>query len=124
MSTRICTILGCLLHTIVHYENINFVGTLNLRICDYRLKFYLEIKHYLINVLFVKSAKVVALSLVFLPLTGCAIATGLIFASLLKGIAYSPDYEEVLFNYAALGFAFVESFSFLLFFVAAFIYLF
>ena len=73
--------------------------------------------------LFVKAAKIIALSLVFLPLTGCAIATGLIFASLLKSIAYTPDYEEALFNYAALGFAFVESFSFLLFFVAAFIYI-
>lgn len=74
--------------------------------------------------LFVKAAKVIALSLTFLPLTGCAIATGIIFSALLKGITYAPDYEEVLFNYAALGFAFVESFSFLLFFVAAIIYTF
>jgi len=59
-----------------------------------------------------------------MPLTGCAIATGLIFASLLKSVSYAPDYEEVLFNYATLGFAFVESFSFLLFFVAGFIYIF
>lgn len=73
--------------------------------------------------LFVKSTKVLALSLVFMPLTGCAIATGLIFASLLKSMAYAPDYEEALFNYAALGFAFVESFSFLLIFVAGFIYI-
>ena len=71
-----------------------------------------------IRMLFVKAAKVLALALVFMPLTGCAIATGLIFASLLKSMSYAPDYEETLFNYAALGFAFVESFSFLLFFVA------
>ena len=74
--------------------------------------------------LFIKAAKVIALSLVFMPLAGCAVATGLIFSSLLRSISYSPDYEEVLFNYAALGFAFVESFSFLLFFVAGFIYIF
>lgn len=74
--------------------------------------------------LFVKAAKVLALSLVFMPLTGCAIATGLIFSSLLKSMAYAPDYEESLFNYATLGFAFVESFSFLLFFVAGGIYVF
>lgn len=74
--------------------------------------------------LFIKSAKILALSIVFMPLTGCAIATGLIFASLLKSMAYAPDYEETLFNYAALGFAFVESFSFLLFFVAGCIFLF
>jgi F0F1-type ATP synthase membrane subunit c/vacuolar-type H+-ATPase subunit K len=74
--------------------------------------------------LFVKAAKVLALSFVFVPLTGCAVATGLIFAALLKSMAYAPDYEESLFNYATLGFAFVESFSFLLFFVAAIIYIF
>ena len=49
---------------------------------------------------------------------GCAVATGLIFAALIRGIAYAPDYEETLFNYTTLGFAFVETFSFLLFFVA------
>jgi F0F1-type ATP synthase membrane subunit c/vacuolar-type H+-ATPase subunit K len=73
--------------------------------------------------LFVKSSKMLALSIVFLPITGCAIATGLIFASLIYSISLAPYEEELLFNYAALGFAFVESFSFILFFAAAFIYL-
>jgi F0F1-type ATP synthase membrane subunit c/vacuolar-type H+-ATPase subunit K len=68
--------------------------------------------------LFIKASKVLALSFVFLPLTGCAIATGLVFASLIKGISYSPDLEELLFNYTALGFAFIESFAFILIFVA------
>ena len=68
--------------------------------------------------IFVKAAKVLSLSLVFMPLMGCAVATGLIFASLIRSISYAPDLEEVLFNYTALGFAFVESFAFLLFFVA------
>ena len=53
-----------------------------------------------------------------MPLTGCAIATGIIFAALLRSISYAPDMEEILFNYTTLGFAFVETFSFLLFFVA------
>lgn len=53
-----------------------------------------------------------------MPLTGCAIATGLVFSALIKGISYAPDVEEILFNYTTLGFAFVESFAFLLFFVA------
>ena len=66
--------------------------------------------------LFIKASKVLALSFVFMPLTGCAIATGLVFASLIKGISYSPDLEELLFNYTALGFAFIESFAFILFF--------
>ena len=71
--------------------------------------------------LFVKAFKVLALSLVFLPLTGCAIATGLVFAALIKGISYSPDLEEILFNYTVLGFAFIESFAFILFFATAMI---
>jgi len=74
-------------------------------------------------VLFIKAAKVIAISIVFIPLTGCAIAAGLIFASLLKSVAYAPDYEEALFNNAILGFAFVESFSFFLFGIAAFLYI-
>ena len=74
--------------------------------------------------LFVKAAKAIALSLVFMPLTGCAIATGLIFASLLKSVSYAPDYEDTIFNYAVIGFAFVESFSFILLFAAIFIYAF
>lgn len=72
--------------------------------------------------LFIKAAKVLSLSFVFIPLLGCAVATGLIFSSLIKGISYAPDLEETLFNYTALGFAFVESFAFLLFFVAALVY--
>jgi F0F1-type ATP synthase membrane subunit c/vacuolar-type H+-ATPase subunit K len=68
--------------------------------------------------LFIKAAKIISLSFVFIPLMGCAIATGLVFASLIRGVSYSPDLEEVLFNYTTLGFAFIESFSFLLFFVA------
>jgi F0F1-type ATP synthase membrane subunit c/vacuolar-type H+-ATPase subunit K len=69
--------------------------------------------------LFVKAAKVIALSITFLPLMGCAIATGMVFSSLIRGISYSPDSEEVLFNYTTMGFAFVESFAFMLFMVAA-----
>lgn len=71
--------------------------------------------------LFIKASKVLALSFVFSPLMGCAIATGLVFAALIKGISYSPDLEEILFNYTALGFAFIESFAFILMFVAVLI---
>ena len=72
--------------------------------------------------LFIKAAKIVALALVFLPLTGCAIATGIVFSSLIRSVAYNPAMEETLFNYAVLAFAFIESFSFLLLFAALFIY--
>ena len=72
--------------------------------------------------MFVKSSKILSLGFVFLPLTGCAVATGLVFASLVRAVSYAPDVEEVLFNYTALGFAFIESFAFLLFFIAGLIY--
>ena len=74
--------------------------------------------------LFIKASKILALSIVVLPLAGCAVATGIIFAALIKGLSYSPDLEETLFNYATLGFAFVESFAFLLFGLAAVIFVF
>jgi len=72
--------------------------------------------------LFIKAAKVLSLGVLFLPLTGCALATGIIFAALIRGIAYAPDLEDTLFNYTTLGFAFVESFAFLLFIVAVIIF--
>lgn len=71
--------------------------------------------------LFVKAAKVLALSITFLPLAGCAMATGFIFSALVKGVAYAPEQEDVLFNYTTLGFAFIESFAFMLFLVAGII---
>jgi len=69
--------------------------------------------------LFVKAAKVIGLATTFTPLLGCAIGTGLIYAALIKGISYAPDQEETLFNYASIGFAFIETFAFMLFAVAA-----
>jgi F0F1-type ATP synthase membrane subunit c/vacuolar-type H+-ATPase subunit K len=64
--------------------------------------------------LFIKAAKVVAISIAVLPLAGCALATGVVFAALVRGISYAPDLEETLFNYTTLGFAFIESFAFFL----------
>lgn len=81
------------------------------------------LKH-LIAVLFVKAAKALALSVTFLPLMGCAVATGLVFSALIKGISYAPEQEDVLFNYSILGFAFIESFAFMLFAVAGIVYAF
>jgi F0F1-type ATP synthase membrane subunit c/vacuolar-type H+-ATPase subunit K len=75
-------------------------------------------------VLFIKAAKALALGFSVLPLAGCAVATGIVFAALIRGIAYSPDLEETLFNYTILGFAFVESFAFLVLGVAALIFVF
>lgn len=64
--------------------------------------------------LFVKAAKIIAFASVFSPLAGCAIGTGIIYSALVRGCAYAPEQEETLFNYASLGFAFVETFAFIL----------
>jgi F0F1-type ATP synthase membrane subunit c/vacuolar-type H+-ATPase subunit K len=74
--------------------------------------------------LFVKASKALALSITFLPILGCALGTGILFASLVKAVSYSPDNEDILFNYAALGFAFIETFAFLLFFILVVIVIF
>lgn len=72
--------------------------------------------------LFIKAAKVLAFGITFLPLIGCAIGTGILFSALVKGCAYAPEQEDVIFNYAMLGFAFIETFAFMLFGVAGLIY--
>ena len=64
--------------------------------------------------LFVKAAKVLALALALLPITGCSIGTGLIFAAYLRSIAYSPELEDGIFIYVLLGFALIETFVFIL----------
>lgn len=71
---------------------------------------------------FVKSAKILSLGMVFTPFAGCAIGTGIIYASLLKAISYCPDMEDTLFAYSALGFAFIETFALSLCLVASLIY--
>lgn len=62
------------------------------------------------------------MSIVFLPLIGCSLATGYIFAALVRALAYAPDLEDVLFNYSVIGFALVESFAFMLFGIAGIVY--
>ncbi len=59
---------------------------------------------------FVKAMKSVALATAVLPLGGCAVGLGLIFAALLRAEAYAPDLGSALFGRAMLGFALVETF--------------
>jgi len=73
--------------------------------------------------LFVKASKALALSITFLPILGCALGTGILFAALVRAVSYAPDNEDVLFNYTALGFAFIETFAFTLFFVAMIVFI-
>ena len=54
--------------------------------------------------------KCLSIATATLPLGGCAIAIGLIFAGLVQAEAYSPDSAGTLFARAMLGFALVETF--------------
>lgn len=72
--------------------------------------------------LFVKAFKMLSISIVFMPLFGCSLATGFLYGSLLTAVAYSPDHRETLFQYSLTGFALVETFTFMLFFIAAFVF--
>jgi F0F1-type ATP synthase membrane subunit c/vacuolar-type H+-ATPase subunit K len=44
------------------------------------------------------------------PLAGCAAGLGLVFNGFLRGVAYSPELEDILFSHTMLGFALIESF--------------
>ena len=58
--------------------------------------------------------KSVAFAAAVLPLGGCAIGVGLIFAALMRAESYAPDIAASLFGRAMLGFALVESFMFII----------
>ena len=73
-------------------------------------------------IVFIKSMKVLAISLSSLPLFGCALATGVMFSSFIKGVSYAPDMEDTLFSLTMMGFALVETFMVLTFLVVAMIY--
>ena len=59
-----------------------------------------------------------------LPIAGCALGTGVIFAAFMRSVAYSPEIEGEIFIYAILGFALIETFAFILIGTAGFIYAF
>jgi F0F1-type ATP synthase membrane subunit c/vacuolar-type H+-ATPase subunit K len=63
--------------------------------------------------LFVKASKLISIAIVLLPITGCALGTGILYGSLIKGISYAPEMENILFNYSSIGFAFIETFAFM-----------
>jgi F0F1-type ATP synthase membrane subunit c/vacuolar-type H+-ATPase subunit K len=54
--------------------------------------------------------KCLAIGTAAVPLCGCAVGLGLIFAGLLRAEAYAPEMGSALFSRAMLGFALVETF--------------
>jgi F0F1-type ATP synthase membrane subunit c/vacuolar-type H+-ATPase subunit K len=65
-------------------------------------------------IIFVRAMKSIAFGCAVLPLGGCAVGVGLIFAALMRSESYSPDIAASLFSRAMLGFALVESFMFII----------
>lgn len=63
-----------------------------------------------------------AVSVALLPLGGCAVGVGLIFAALLRAEAYAPDLGSALFGRAVTGFALVETFFLVVVLGVGFIY--
>ena len=78
--------------------------------------------HRFFLLLFIKAAKILGFALVFTPLTGCALATGLVYSALIRSVAAAPELEGSLFNYASLAFAFIETFAFAIMGAAAIVY--
>ena len=72
------------------------------------MRCYGRIKLFL---LFIKAAKLISLALIFMPLSGCATATGVLYNSFLRSLAYAPEMEDKLFNYSIMAFAFIETFA-------------
>ena len=66
--------------------------------------------------------KILAFSFSVLPLFGCAVATGFMFSSFIRGVGYSPDLEDTLFSLTMMGFALVETFMVLTFLIVGVIY--
>lgn len=67
--------------------------------------------------------KSLAFATAILPLGGCAVGLGLIFAALLRSESYAPDLGSGLFGRAMLGFALVESFMFIVIATLGLIYI-
>jgi F0F1-type ATP synthase membrane subunit c/vacuolar-type H+-ATPase subunit K len=68
--------------------------------------------------------KSVAFATALLPLGGCAVGVGLIFAALIRAESYSPDLGASLFGRAMMGFALVESFMFIVVAIVGLVYVF
>lgn len=73
---------------------------------------------------FIKAVKSLAFATALLPLGGCAVGLGLIFAALLRSEAYSPELSSVLFGRAMLGFALIETFLVVVLAIVGLIYIF
>jgi F-type H+-transporting ATPase subunit c len=57
----------------------------------------------------VTAAKLIGAGLATIPLAGVGVGIGLIFSSLVAGVARNPNEKDELFRFAILGFALAEA---------------
>ena len=56
-----------------------------------------------------ESAKVIAAGLATVAFAGSGVGIGIVFGSLINGVARNPSLKRILFNYSLIGFALTES---------------
>jgi F0F1-type ATP synthase membrane subunit c/vacuolar-type H+-ATPase subunit K len=71
---------------------------------------------------FLLGMKTIATGLCLLPLLGCALGIGIVFAGLLYGISRNPNAYDVVFGISLLGLAMIELFAFIAVIVAAMVF--
>jgi len=82
---------------------------------------YFESINYIILTLFIKSAKSIAVANFFVLIGRIAVGTGILYAGLKRTVTYAPNSYGRLVNIAVIGFAFIETFAFMLFGVMSYI---
>jgi F0F1-type ATP synthase membrane subunit c/vacuolar-type H+-ATPase subunit K len=73
-------------------------------------------------VLLIKAVKTLVLGGCMLPIAFGALSTGILFAGFNIAVSRNPDEAETLFNNTLMGFAFIETFIFLSFFIGFIVY--
>ena len=68
---------------------------------------------------FLVGMKTLGAAVCILPLAGCAIGIGCVFAGLLYGVCRNPDAYDMAFGAALLGLAMIEVFAFISLLAAA-----
>nr|YP_004841724.1 ATP synthase F0 subunit 9 [Ichthyophthirius multifiliis]AEL89266.1 ATP synthase F0 subunit 9 [Ichthyophthirius multifiliis] len=73
--------------------------------------------------LLVKAVKTLVLGGCMLPIAFGALGTGILFLGYNLAVSRNPEESENLFNATLMGFAFIETFVFLSFFLGAVVYI-
>jgi F0F1-type ATP synthase membrane subunit c/vacuolar-type H+-ATPase subunit K len=72
--------------------------------------------------LLIKAVKTLVLGGCMLPIAFGALGTGILFSGYNIAVSRNPEESENLFNATLMGFAFIETFVFLSFFLGAVVY--